>query len=65
MMFVTTHQSAGFWKNEGKVWLKQTNDQIKSLASGLTPEQFGVVTYISAHWGKWYPYDDPSWIIDY
>lgn len=63
--FVTTHQPTGFWKNEGKVWLKQTNEQIKSLASGLTPEQFGVVTYISAHWGKWYPYDDPSWIIDY
>lgn len=65
MMFVTTHQSVGGWKEDGKNWLKDANEQIKNLAARLTPEQFGVVAYISALFGKWCPYDDQSWIIDY
>lgn len=65
MMFITTHQSVGLWKDEGKAWLKETNEEIKHLASRLTPEQFGVVAYISALFGKRCPYDDQSWIIDY
>ena len=65
MMFVTTHQSVGFWKNEGKTCLKEADEQIKSLAKRLTPEQFGVIIYISTLFGKWCPYDDQSWLIEY
>lgn len=65
MMFVTTHQSVGFWKEEGKTWLKESNEQIKRLAADLTSEQFGIVTYISALFAKWCPYDDQSWIVEY
>ena len=65
MMFVTTHQSVGFWKEEGRKWLKESNEQIKKLAAGLTSEQFGIVTYISALYAKWCPYDNQSWIVDY
>ena len=65
MMFVTTHQSVGLWKEEGMNWLEYANEQVKNLAAKLTLEQFGVVAYISALFGKWCPYDDQSWIIDY
>lgn len=65
MMFVTTHQKVGEWKEEGKEFLKDANVRIQVLASKLTPEQFGVVTYISALYGKWLPYDDQSWIVEY
>ena len=65
MMFVTTHQSVGYWKEEGRRWLKEANEQIKQLAVKYTPEQFGVLTYISALFGKWCPYDDQSWIVEY
>ena len=65
MMFVTTHQKVGEWKEEGKEFLKDANERIQVLASTLTPEQFGVVTYISALFGKWRPYDDQSWLVEY
>ena len=65
MMFVTTHQNIGGWKQEGKAWLKNANDDIRKLAARLTPEQFGVVIYISTLFGKWCPYDDQSWIVEY
>jgi len=65
MMFVTTHQNSGLWKNEGKEWLKTANDDIKELAQKYTPEQFGVITYIAFQYSKWYPYDDPIWIAEY
>ena len=65
MMFVTTRQNNGFWKNEGKEWLKAANDDIKELAKKYTPEQFGVLTYISALFGKWCPYNDQAWIVEY
>ena len=65
MMFVTTRQNNGFWKNEGKEWLKAANDDIKELAKKYTPEQFGVLTYISALFGKWRPYNDQAWIVEY
>ena len=64
-MFVTTHQKSGLWKNEGKEWLKSANEQIKQLASKNTPEQFGLITYIAFQYSKWYPSDDPVWIIEY
>ena len=65
MMFVTTHQSVGKWKEDGKEWLKTANEQIKQLGSRYTPEQFGVISYISALFGKWSPYDDQLWILEY
>lgn len=65
MMFVTTHQNVGGWKQDGKAWLKNANDDIRKLAARLTPEQFGVVTYISTLFGKWCPYDDQSWLVEY
>lgn len=65
MMFVTTHQNVGYWKERGKSCLNEDNEQIRVLASKLTPEQFGVVIYISDLYGKWCPYDDLSWLIDY
>ena len=42
-----------------------TNEQIKQLANKYSPEQFGVITYISSLYGKWCPYDDPLWILEY
>ena len=65
MMFVTTHQNSGLWKNEGKEWLKTANDDIKEFAQKYTPEQFGVITYIAFQYSKWYPYDEPIWIVEY
>lgn len=65
MMFVTKHQKVGEWKEAGKSWLKCANEHIRSLAARLTPEQFGVVLYISTLFGKWFPYDDQSWLIEY
>lgn len=65
MMFIRHHLSAGEWKEYGKNWLKTANEQIKQLASKYTPEQFGVITYISALFGKWCPYDDQEWILEY
>ena len=37
----------------------------KLLASKYTPEQFGLITYIAFQYSKWYPYDDPIWIVEY
>ena len=65
MMFVTTHQKVGEWKEIGKSCLKCANEDVRNLAARLTPEQFGVVIYISTLFGKWCPYDDQSWIIEY
>ena len=65
MMFVTNHQDIDGWKEEGKNWLTTADDKIKQLASKYTPEQFGVITYISALFSKWCPYDDQSWIVEY
>ena len=65
MMFVTTHQSVGYWKEEGRRWLKEANEQIKQLAAKNTPEQFGVIAYISTLFAKWCPYDNQSWIVKY
>ena len=65
MMFVTTHQNVGDWKENGKHWLNEANEKIKQLAGKNTPEQFGVITYISALFGKWCPYDNQSWIVEY
>ena len=65
MMFVTTHQKVGEWKDEGKKCLENANDDIRKLAARLTPDQFGIVIYISSLFGKWCPYDDQSWIIEY
>ena len=64
-MFVTTHQKSGLWKNEGKEWLKTANNDIKKLAEKYGPEQFGLITYIAFQYCKWYPYDDPIWILEY
>ena len=65
MMFVTNHKKVGEWKEKGKELLKKASEEIRVLASKLTPEQFGVVTYISALFGKWCPYDNQTWLIDY
>lgn len=65
MMFVTTHQKTGLWKKEGLEWLKSANDDVKNLANKYTPEQFGLITYIAFQYSKWYPYDEPVWILEY
>ena len=65
MMFVTTYQNVGNWKEQGKNWLKTANEQIKMLASKYTPEQFGVITYISLQYCRHCPYDDQEWIVEY
>ena len=65
MMFVTSHMSVGKWKAYGKIFLKEANEKIQAFAATLTPEQFGVVTYVSTLFGKWIPYDDQAWIIEY
>lgn len=63
---VATEPNSGKWKEEGKEWLKNgANDQIKNLASRLTPEQFGVVYYISTLHSSFSPYADQSWIVEY
>lgn len=65
MMFVTTHQKSSLWKLEGKEWLRTANDDIKKLAKKYSPEQFGLITYIAFQYSKWYPSDDPIWIMEY
>lgn len=65
MMFVTTHQKVGEWKEIGKSYMKDANEQIRNFAARLTPEQFGVVIYISTLFGKWCPYDDQEWLVNY
>ena len=65
MMFVTTHQKVSEWKENGKEFLKDADEHIRVFASKLTPEQFGIVTYISALFSKWCPYDNQSWIVEY
>lgn len=64
-MFITNHQSVGYWKERGKEWLKTANEQIKQLANKYTPEQFGVITYIPLQNGRHCPYDDQNWILEY
>ena len=64
-MYVTNHQNSGSWKIKGKEWLKTANNEIKQLAAKYTPEQFGLITYIAFLYSKWYPYDDPIWIVEY
>ena len=61
MMFVTTHQKVGEWKEKGKGFLKEASERIRALTSKLTPEQFGVVTYMY----KCFPCDNREWIVDY
>lgn len=61
MMFVTTHQKVGEWKEKGKGFLKEASERIRALTSKLTPEQFGVVTYMY----KCFPCDNCEWIVDY
>ena len=63
--FVGNHQSVGYWKEQGKEWVKTANEQIKQLASKYTPEQFGVITYMSLLYCRHCPYDDLEWIIKY
>ena len=65
MMFVKQELSVDNWRKEGEMWLEEANDQIKQLANKYSPEQFGVITYISCLYGKWCPYDDPLWIVEY
>ena len=68
MMFVkniAAQGKEGKWKHEGKMWLKTANEQIKQLASKYTPEQFGVITYISLQYCRHCPYDDQEWIVEY
>ncbi len=65
MMFVTTHQNVGYWKEEGREWLKSGNEHIKQLARKYSAEQFGLITYISSLGGKWFPYDNQEWIFEY
>jgi hypothetical protein len=65
MMFVTTHQKIGMWKQEGKEWLKTANDNIKKLAEKYGADQFGLITYIAFQYSKWYPSDEPEWIVEY
>lgn len=65
MMFSTTRQKIDNWMENGKKWLNEAHGQIRNLADRLTPEQFGVVTYISSLNGKWCPYDDQEWIVEY
>ena len=65
MMFSTTRQKIDNWMENGKKWLNEAHGQIRNLTDRLTPEQFGVVTYISSLNGKWCPYDDQEWIIEY
>lgn len=65
MMFVTGHQSVGYWKEQGKKWLQTADDSIKQLAKKYTPEQFGLITYIYFNRATMCPYDDLSWIIEY
>jgi hypothetical protein len=65
MLFVTTHQNSNLWKQEGKEWLKTANEDIKKLAEKYSPEQFGLITYIAFQYSKWYPSDDPIWILEY
>ena len=38
MMFVTTHQKVGEWKEKGKGFLKEASEKIRALTSKLTPE---------------------------
>jgi hypothetical protein len=61
MMFVTTHQKVSEWKEKGKGFLKEASEKIRALTSKLTPEQFGVVTYMY----KCFPCDNREWIVDY
>ena len=63
--FVGNHQSVGYWKEQGKEWVKTANEQIKQLASKYTPEQFGVITYMSLQYCRHCPYDDLEWILKY
>lgn len=65
MMFVRQQLSFSKWRQEGKEWLKTANEQIRQLARRYTPEQFGVITYISCLFAKWCPYDDQGWITEY
>lgn len=65
MKFVMSHQNVGKWKQEGKEWLKTANEQIKQLAKKYSPEQFGVITYISFLYGSHCPYDAQEWILEY
>ena len=64
-MFVKQELSVDNWRKEGQMWLQESNEQIKQLASKYSPEQFGLITYISCLYGKWWPYDDPVWILEY
>lgn len=64
-MFFSDHQNVSYWKLEGEKWLKTANEPIKQLASKYSPEQFGLITYIFCYLGKWFPYDDPSLILEY
>ena len=63
--FVENHQSVGYWKERGKEWAKTANEQVKQLASKYTPEQFGVITYMSLQYCRHCPYDDLEWILKY
>ena len=65
MMFVTTGQDVEHWTNEAKGWLNMNNENVQQLVSKYSPEQLGVIAYISALYGKWSPYDDQSWLIEY
>ena len=65
MMFVTEHQSAGFWKEQSRKCLQGTNERIRQFAGKFTPEQFGVIFYIHELYAKWCPYDDLEWIFEY
>jgi len=61
MMFVTTHQKNGEWKEKGKEFLKEASEKIQVLASKLTPEQFGVVTYMY----NCFLCDNREWMVEY
>ncbi len=65
MMYCRQKHDIDAWAKRGQEILKDLNSNMHELAGRLSPEQFGLVLYIATLFGKWCPYDNLDWIVEY
>lgn len=64
-IFANQHMEILSWKKEAQCLLANADPRLKALAAKYTPDQFGLIYYISVLYEKWCPYDSWEWILDY
>lgn len=65
MRFVKSYQVVSKWAEEAKEIRQELKGDELLFAEKLNDNQLGIVLYLEALYGKWYPYNDLNWIFQY